>query len=337
MVDLIDVHAHHYPDAYLAACRRPDSGMDSYVRDDGRLVVLQDGAVALAAPQPMPSLDQRLRAMSEAGVDVQVLSVSAPNVYRFPAPWRSSLTRDLNDELSQLSVDSASRLLNFVSLPLPDVDAALEELDRTAGLPGTVGVMLTTTIDRRTLDEPQFAPLLEELSRRRCVVLVHPTTACCTDGIREYALALGLDFLAETTNCIGRLVYSGSFDRYPGISWIFSHLGGTVPFLMHRLDNYFQQFPECRKNIDRLPSEILRSIYVDTVSTHLPAIRCALETFAVDQFVFGTDYPHVPGGLTRFAKTIASAGLAEADYAAVARGTAGRLLGIATPYPEELP
>jgi predicted TIM-barrel fold metal-dependent hydrolase len=328
MADLIDVHAHHYPDAYLQACRRPDSGMESYVRDDGRLVVLQDGAVALAAPQPMPTLSQRLAAMDDAGVDVQVISISAPNVYRFPEQWRIPLTRDLNDEVAQMTVDSGSRLRNFVSLPLPDVDAALAELDRTAGLPGTVGVMLTTTIDRHTLDEPQFAPLLEELSRRRCVVLVHPTTACCTDGIRDYALALGLDFLAETTNCVGRLVYSGCFDRYPGISWIFSHLGGTVPFLMHRLDNYFQQFPECREHIDRPPSEILRSIYVDTVSTHLPAIRCALDTFDIGQFVFGTDYPHVPGGLTRFTSTIASLGLSEPDYQSVSRGTAARLLSI---------
>lgn len=328
MVELIDVHAHHYPDAYLEACRRPDSGMESYIRDDGRLVVRQDGAVALAAPQPMPTLEERLTAMTGAGVDVQVLSVSAPNVYRFPAAWRGSLTRDLNDEVSQMTVDSGARLKNFVSLPLPDVEASLSELDRVAGLPGTVGVMLTTTIDRHTLDEPQFVPLLEELSRRKCVVLVHPTTACCTEGIREYALALGLDFLAETTNCVGRLVYSGSFDRFPSISWIFSHLGGTVPFLMHRLDNYFQQFPECRENIDRLPSEILRSIYVDTVSTHVPAIKCALETFQIDQFLFGTDYPHVPGGLKRFASTIASVGLSDDDYESVARGTAARLLGI---------
>jgi predicted TIM-barrel fold metal-dependent hydrolase len=328
MTDLIDVHAHHYPSTYLEACRRPDSGMESYTREDGRLVVLQDGAVALAAPQPMPTLDERLATMDEAGVGVQVLSISAPNVYRFPASWRIPLTSDLNDEIAQLARDSGGRLKNFVSLPLPDVDAALAELERASGLEGTVGVMLTTTLDRHTLDDPRFAPLLEELSRRKSVVLVHPTTACSTDGIREYALALGLDFLAETTNCIGRLTYSGSFDRYPGISWIFSHLGGTVPFLMHRLDNYFHQFPECREHIDRLPSEILRSIYVDTVSTHVPAIKCALETFEIDQFVFGTDYPHVPGGLTRFTSTLASVGLSDLDYAAIAHGNAAKLLGI---------
>ena len=299
MTDFIDLHAHDYPDNYLAACRRPDSGLECYVRDDGRLVVLQDHAVALAVPQPMPSLDKRLAAMDDAGISTQVLSISAPNVYRFPGSWRPSLTRDLNDDLSETAKSSKLRLRSFVSLPLPDVDEALAELERASSLVGTAGVMLTTTIDREPLDHPLFTPLFEELSRRQTVVFVHPTTACCTEGIRDYALALGVDFLSETTLCISRLVYSGMFTRYRGIRWVFAHLGGTLPFILHRLDNYYHQFPECRAKIDELPSTILRRIYFDTVSTHVPAIRCALETFGSEQLVFGTDYPHVPGGMRR--------------------------------------
>ncbi|RLV57363.1 amidohydrolase [Aeromicrobium phragmitis] len=326
MADLIDIHAHHYPETYLEACRRPDSGFETYVRDDGRLVVKQDGAVALAAPQPMPSLEQRLTAMDAAGIGLQVLSVSAPNVYQFPRQWRASLTSDINDEIAAMADASNGRLLTLASLPLPDVDVALDELDRALKLPGVAGIMLTTTIARQTLDAPQFVPLLEELSRREVLVLVHPTTGCSTEGVREYALALGLDFLAETTNCIARLVYSGRFEQYPGIRWVFSHLGGTTPFLIHRFDNYFQQFPECREHIDRPPSQILERVYFDTVTTHVPAMRCALDTFDVGQFVFGTDYPHVPGGLGRFTQTLAAAQLSDEDYARIGWGTATDLL-----------
>jgi predicted TIM-barrel fold metal-dependent hydrolase len=326
--ELIDVHAHHYPQSYLDACRRPDSGLETYVRDDGRQVVLQDGAVALAAPQPMPTLATRLAAMDDAGVDIQVLSVSAPNVYRFPASWRASLTRDLNDELAGLCSMAAGRLRTLVSLPLPDIGASCAELERALSLEGSVGVLITSTIDRRTLDDPHFRPLLQELSDRHCVVLVHPTTACCTEGIREYALALGLDFLAETTNCIGRLVYSGVFERFRGIRWIFSHLGGTTPFLIHRFDNYYHQFPECRQHINRPPSEILRSAYFDTVTTNVPALRCALDIFEAGQFVFGTDYPHVPGGISQFTAVIGEVELSSSDSAAIRWKTAAQLLGI---------
>jgi predicted TIM-barrel fold metal-dependent hydrolase len=324
--DLIDVHSHHYPNAYLDACRRADSGLEHYVRDDGRIVVLQDGAVALAVPQPLPTLAERLALMDDAGVELQVLSISAPNIFRLPDYVRVPLAREVNEELNELGRTSEGRLLTFASLPLPDVDAALEELELALALDHVVGVILCTTIDRRPLDDPVFAPLLEELSRREAVVFVHPTTGCCTEGVREYALALALDFLAETTNCLGRLVYSGTIDRYPGIRWIFTHLGGTTPFVIHRFDNYATQFPECGSKIERKPSEILRAVTFDTVTTHVPALKCALSTFGPERFVFGTDYPHVPGGLQAFVQTLDAAGLNDSERAAIGRETARSLL-----------
>ena len=325
---LIDVHSHHYPDSYLEACRRPESGLEHYIRDDGRLVVLQDGAVALAVPQPLPGMEHRLALMDEAGVDLQVLSVSAPNVFRLPAPLRVPLTRGLNDELDALAAASGGRLRYFANLPLPDVDASLAELDRVLRGPRAVGVMLCTTVDRRTLDDPLLAPVWEELSRRQAVVFVHPTTACCTEGLGDFALSLALDFLAETTNAVGRLLYSGTLERYPGIRWIFTHLGGTVPFVHHRFDNYAGQFPECRRHIARKPSEQLRELFFDTVSTHPAAMRCAFETFPASQFVFGTDYPHVPGALAVFVETLTAAGLSADDLAKVSRHNAVELLGL---------
>ena len=328
MTGLIDVHTHHYPDSYLEACLRPDSGLDHYFRDDGRLVVLQDGAVSAAVPQPLPGMDHRLGMMDDAGITTQVLSISAPNVFRLPADLRIPLTRDLNDELTGVTESSDSRLKLFANLPLPDVDASLAELDRVLGRAGMVGVMLCTTIDRIPLDDERFAPLWEELNRRRAVAFVHPTTPCCTDGVQDFALSLALDYLAETTNAIGRLVYSGTLERYPDIRWIFSHLGGTTPFLIHRFDNYANQFPECRENITKKPSEYLRALTFDTVSTHVEAMKCAFATFDPGQFVFGTDYPHVPGGLQVFVDTLKAAGLSAEDEARIGRGNAVELLGI---------
>lgn len=328
MTELIDVHAHHYPGVYLDACRRPDSGLESYVRDDGRLVVLQDGAVALAAPQPLPNMEHRLGRMDDAGIGTQLVSVSAPSVYRLPDSYRAEVARDSNDELIDYARSAGGRLGVLATLPLPDVDAALAELDRVLALPTVAGVFLCTTIDRRTLDEPFLRPLFEELSRREVAVMVHPTVACCTDGIREYALALGLDYMAEVTNAVARLVYSGTFDRFRGIRWVFTHLGGTVPFVIHRFDNYFRQFPECREHIDRAPSEILRDVHFDTVTTHGPALACALETFSTDQLLFGTDYPHVPGGLDVFTSTLRSVVTREEDLAAIGAGNARRLFAL---------
>lgn len=328
---LVDVHAHHYPASYLRACQRPDSGLSHYRRDDGRLVVLQDGAVALAAPQPLPSMGARLGVMDEAGIDVQVISVSAPSVFRLPEAYRRQVTRDSNDELVSFAREGNGRIKVLASLPLPDIEGALEELRRMEGQDQVVGVFLCSTVDGRTLDDIHFAPLYEALAASQTMVLVHPGVACCTEGLRDYALALSLDYMAENTNAIARLTYSGTFERHQGIKWVFSHLGGTTPFLMHRFDNYFNQFPECREHIDRPPSEILRQIYFDTVTTHAPALRCALETLSPAQLVFGTDYPHVPGGLKVFVDVVTEAIHDMATRQLVGSGTARGLMGLAVP------
>jgi predicted TIM-barrel fold metal-dependent hydrolase len=328
LTGLIDVHSHHYPDAYLDACRRPDSGFTHYYRDDGRLIVLQDGAVGLAVPQPLPPLEHRLGMMDEAGVDVQVLSVSAPNVFRFPEALRIPLTRDLNDEFSDLAGGSGGRLRVFASLPLPAVDAALEELDRALALPHVAGVAVCSNIDRVNLDDERFSPLWEELSRRGTTVFCHPTVACCTDGLREYAMSLAMGFMADTMFAVGRLAYAGTFDRHPGINWIFTHLGGTIPFVLPRYDNYYRQFPECREHIDRPPSEIMRGLYYDTCTMHAPALRCALDTLGPERLLFGSDYPHVPGGIDRFVSVLGSVGLSEEELALIGRRTAAGLVGL---------
>jgi len=331
MPGFFDIHSHHYPDVYLDACRRPDSGLEHYTRDDGRLVVLQDGAVVLATPQPLPSLEQRLQDLNESELSFQVLSVSAPNVYRFPSSLRAGVTREANDELVSLASQSNGHMGVFASLPLPDVKAALAELDRVHGLAEVCGVILCTNIAGTPLDDPSFEPLLSELSRREITVFVHPTAGYCQHGLDEYALSLGFGFMAETTVAIARLVFSGVLERHQGINWVFSHLGGYIPFVVHRFGIYYNQFPECRDLIKATPRELLDTIYFDTASTHVPALRCAFDTFSPGQFLFGTDYPHVPGGMTQFVEALGTLNLDKDDAEAVAWKTATRLMSITNP------
>ena len=238
------------------------------------------------------------------------------------------MTRDVNDSFSDLASGSGGRLRVFASLPLPDVDKTLSELDRAMALPNVVGVTLCSNIDGHTLDEELFTPLWEELSRRECTVFVHSTVPCSTEGLREYAMALAMGFMTDPLIALGRLMYSGTVDNYPGINWIFSHLGGALPFVLPRYDNYYAQFPECSEKIDRPPTEIVRDLYFDTVTMHAPALRCALETLEVGQLVFGSDYPHVPGGIDRFVEILNSTVSSEDDLESIGRRTAARLIGL---------
>ena len=102
----------------------------------------------------------------------------------------------------------------------------------------------------------------------------------------------------------------------------------TIPFVLPRYDNYYRQFPECRENIERPPSEIMRELYYDTVTMHAPALKCALETLGPEQLVFGSDYPHVPGGIDRFVTVLESVGMSEEHLEMVGRSNALDLIGL---------
>ena len=145
---------------------------------------------------------------------------------------------------------------------------------------------------------------------RRCSAI--PTVACCTDGLREYAMALAMGFMADTMFAVGRLAYCRDVrpvSRASGGSSRISVGPSRSSFLA--TTTTYRQFPECRENIERPPSEIMRELYYDTCTMHAPALRCALETFGAEQLVFGSDYPHVPGGIDRFVTVLNSVGLSD--------------------------
>jgi aminocarboxymuconate-semialdehyde decarboxylase len=144
-------------------------------------------------------------------------------------------------------------------------------------------------------------------------------------------MSLAMGFMADTMFAVGRLAYAGTFDRYSGIRWIFTHLGGTIPFVLPRYDNYYRQFPECREHISRPPSEILRELYYDTCTMHAPALRCAVDTLGAERLLFGSDYPHVPGGIDRFVTVLNSIGLSADELATIGRRTAAGLIGLEEP------
>jgi len=123
-------------------------------------------------------------------------------------------------------------------------------------------------------------------------------------------------------------VYSGVAGRFPRIRWVLSHLGGAVPYLAERLDRGYHAFRECREDLDRPPSEILRSWYYDTVSFDPDALRLALEFAGPDHLLAGSDYPHQIGSLSAMLESLEALDLSDDDRAAVLGGNAARLYGL---------
>jgi predicted TIM-barrel fold metal-dependent hydrolase len=322
---IVDLHVHYYPPAYVEAIQAAPT-LETYRRDDGRIVALWRGGVALAVPQPHPGVAERIEMMDQLGISMQVLSVPSPSAYFVDGEPARRVAAIVNDDFAEIVRGHPDRFHGFAALPLKDVDSAIAELERATSELGLAGAMLLTNVDGELLDAPRLEPFWERASELGALLYVHPTAPAVTTGLEDYGLAIALGFFADTNLALARLTFSGVFERHRGIRWVFSHAGGTIPFMLPRLDNYYDQFPQCREHIARPPSAILTELTYDTATTHVPALRCTCDTFGVDRLVFGSDYPHIPGGTGPYLDAIKALDLPKDQRTDVLGGRAVRLL-----------
>jgi len=282
----IDVHAHFYPKTYAGEVRPFfDNDSSPAGRDVQRILQWVGGE------PKMWSEEQRLEDMERLGIDMQVLSVSVPNVYLPDRTAAVALCQTANGCLIDLARRHPANFRVFASLPAHFPEEAARELDRVATSPEVVGVILGARAWGRMLDEPEILPLYGELERRGLPFFIHPMGAPGIECMMEYGLANMAGYLFETSLAVLRLVFAGVFERHPGLTLIFPHLGGVAPYMLGRAQWSYERFPANRQHITSPPLEYFKRFHYDTVSRNVLALKLALEMFGVDHILFGTDYP----------------------------------------------
>lgn len=268
--NIIDVHHHVYPPAYVAELARANQN--------------------LAAAKEW-TVEKSLADMDKAGVATAIGSITTPGVSFTDAAAARRLARECNEYMARLGGDHAGRFGFFAILPWPDADASLKEIEYALDTLKADGIGMLTSYGDKFFGDPYFAPIFEELNRRNAVVYTHPTPAeCCRNplaGIPDTIVEYGTD----TSRAITRTVFSGTSQKYPGIRMIFSHAGGSMPFMNERMVN-LAKTPQYAK---QLPGGFLAEaakFYYDTAQASNAAAMSALKkTVPVSQIVFGTDYP----------------------------------------------
>jgi aminocarboxymuconate-semialdehyde decarboxylase len=270
----VDVHAHYYHSTYVDRLAR--NGADT--------------RPAARAPGAAITFDQRVGLLDGAGIHLQVLSVGALQPYFANVDEATAAARLSNDLYADVCQRYGGRFSAFATVPLPHIDAALTELARAIEVLGMVGVNLGCSIASRPLDDPAFEPFFAELNRRGTVVFLHPVGCGCGPFLEDLGLDFPLGAPFEDSIAALRLVLAGVIHRFPKIRFIVPHLGGTLPFLMTRLDN-----SSVARQWDYKPSEYLKRLWYDSINGNVAALRCAREAFGADRLVLGTDFPHLAG------------------------------------------
>lgn len=252
----------------------------------------------------LPDLsERRLRNMDDEGVDVQVLSVNAPGVQNLSRGDAVVLARSANDQLAAALGEHPERFQGLVTLPTPDPDAAVEELTRGMTQLGLQGAMLNGRTGERNIDHPAFSDLWSAAAELQAPVYIHPHVP--PKAVRDiYYSGLGSTFdtvfgaqgygwHVETGIQLLRLIYSGTFDRHPGLQVIVGHWGELVLFFADRIQwldrlglNLERSLPEyLATNVSYTPSGIFSQRY----------LRWALEVVGADRLMFAVDYPFLRG------------------------------------------
>jgi len=299
----IDVHHHHTPPPYLAAI------------------------TARNIPGPVRDWipEKSIADMDKAGVATAMTSITTPAMRFLDDRGARKVARECNDYTAKLVADSRGRFGMFAVMPMPYVEGTLHEIAYALDTLKADGIALLTSYGDKWLGDPAFTPVMEELNRRGAIVYTHPTTAnCCGNLIPDVPESI-IEWGTDTTRTIASLVFSGTAARFRDVKLIFSHGGGTLPFLTER----FVRLPQINKSLAaRVPNGVeaeLKRFYYDTAqAAHPYALASLTRLIPVSQIVFGTDYPYRTA--IDHVKGLADYGFSAADLQAIDRENAVRLM-----------
>jgi predicted TIM-barrel fold metal-dependent hydrolase len=243
----------------------------------------------------------RVATMDAAGIDVSVISLTAPGVEQFDPVLGSKLARGANDALAAAVDRHPDRLQGFCALAVKDVDGAVKELERSVKELGLRGWKTHSNYGDSYLDEKRYWPILEKAAELGVPIYLHPTTPKIPE-FWTYGVALAgppFGFGLETSLAAVRLILSGAFDAFPGLKVVLGHYGEGLPFGMQRIDWAFER-PHAKADkgavvpLKRKPSEYIRDNFMVTTSgNYLPAaFKCTREALGMDHIMLGTDYPY---------------------------------------------
>jgi aminocarboxymuconate-semialdehyde decarboxylase len=266
--------------------------------------------------------------MDDAGIDVAMVSVSTPGVHTGNSAKARALARRCNEFSAELVHAKPDRFGGFACLPLPDVDASLDELSYALDVLGLDGFVLFTNSNGVYLGDAVLEPVFEELERHKTVVYVHPNPS---PDSAAHSLGLPdnlLDFPTDTNRAVAQMHYTNRFARTPNVKYIFSHAGGSIPYLAARFAIVDEMGFIAGGQQRGTAADMFRRIYWDTaLAASDPVLRMLRDVAGINQVLYGTDFPYLRRDLAVSSKQriLQSTELNDSERRAILGGNASRL------------
>lgn len=243
------------------------------------------------------SVQKSIEDMDKSGIATSLTSLIQPAMAIGDVPSNRRLARESNEYAAKIARDYPGRFGSYAAIPFTDTEGALKEIEYALDTLKAEGFCLMTSYSGKYLGDPAFFPVLEELNRRSAIVYVHPLAPQCCAAILPDVNVGTIEYAVDSTRTMASLVFGGAAARYPNIRWIFSHSGGTTPFLLSRFVRQEQDMKG--EAIKRMPNGALyeyKKFYYETAQgNHAGALDALLRIIPISQVLYGTDFPYRDG------------------------------------------
>lgn len=320
---IIDCQSHLFFPEVLDMMRRRKT--EPLVYDENGTTFLKMGDWLRKVPPHYLDANAKLASMDASGIEITMLSTNDPGPEWFGADG-PAVAQLIHDSLAGVIAKHPTRFRGLCVLPLQNEKAAAEELDRCVKKLGFKGILLYTNLAGAWCDESQFHWLYARAEELGVPILLHPAKPMTTEQVKGYELTSTLGNMFENTIAIARIIASGLLDKHPRLKLVCPHLGGTLPYISGRMDHQLTVLKRGPQNLQRKPSEYLRSIYMDIVSPLPEAMRFALDFSSAGKLLFSSDHPWVePKDIL---DPLRSLKLPAADEQKILSGNARQLFGL---------
>lgn len=313
----------------VKAIEKDPEGLSARIEGTGSTRrVVHDQGYAYPLLEEFTDPAAKLGAMDRKGIEISLLSPPPPLFYYWAdAETGARTARLVNDGIASLVEAEPSRLRGMATVPLQDVGAAVEELERVVSVYGFRAVEIGTSVEGAQLADEAFKPFLRRAGELGVLLLAHPYYVGAKQSLEDYYLTNLLGNPYDSTVMIANLMFSGVLDELPGLKLCVAHGGGFAPYQIGRLDHGHRVRSEPREHTETAPSELLGRLFFDTVTFNPRALRYLVDLVGAEQVALGSDAPFDMGDEDPRSTVTSVPGLSERERETILSGTARRLLG----------
>jgi len=276
----------------------------------------------------MTDVHEHIADLTSTGIDIAILEPSPMEFYYHAEPdIGAELCRIINENTARFINYYPEHLLGLATIPLQDIELAIEELNYAIENLNLNGVAMVSNIRGHGFNEEQFIPFFEEVEKLNLPIFIHPTNPVEPNRLHKYYLINFLGFPIETTIFATQLVFSGVLDRCPHLKICLAHAGGVLPFLLGRLEHGQSVRPEAQETSRNPFSYYLKNFYVDSITFRPDILRFVISIMPNGHVFMGTDYPFDMADMDPV-NTIKSAISGKDLISDILGGNISRLIGI---------